>query len=80
VIPFSALDWARIQVFDENGKFMHAWPNMRRPYSLLMSKDQHLWVTTRPKKGADPAIRQRAVAYGSVGPLRLLGRWALLRL
>src|SRR6185436_19901444 len=36
---------SRIQVFDENGKFLDAWPNIRRPYSLLMSKDQHLWVT-----------------------------------
>ena len=33
-----------IQVFDENGKFLDAWPNVRRPYSLLLSEDQHLWV------------------------------------
>jgi hypothetical protein len=36
---------SRIQVFDENGKFLDAWPNVRRPYSLLMSADQHLWVS-----------------------------------
>jgi peptidylamidoglycolate lyase len=35
---------SRIQVFDENGKFVEAWPNVRRPYSLLLSEDQHLWV------------------------------------
>ena len=35
---------SRIQVFDENGKFLEAWPNVRRPYSLLLSEDQHLWV------------------------------------
>ena len=35
---------SRIQVFDENGKFLDAWPNVRRPYSLLLSEDQHLWV------------------------------------
>ena len=35
---------SRIQVFDENGKFLDAWPNVRRPYSLLLSDDQHLWV------------------------------------
>jgi hypothetical protein len=35
---------SRIQVFDENGKFLDAWPNMRRPYSLLMTDDQHLWA------------------------------------
>jgi peptidylamidoglycolate lyase len=34
----------RIQVFDENGKFLDVWPNVRRPYSFLMSADQHLWV------------------------------------
>ncbi len=35
---------SRIQVFDENGKFLDAWPNIRRPYSVLLSEDQHLWV------------------------------------
>ncbi len=35
---------SRIQVFDENGKFLDAWPNIRRPYSVLMSDDQHLWI------------------------------------
>lgn len=36
---------SRIQVFDENGKFLDAWPNIRRPYALHMSEDQHLWVS-----------------------------------
>ena len=27
---------SRIQVFDENGKFLDAWPNIRRPYSVLL--------------------------------------------
>ena len=35
---------SRIQVFDENGKFIDAWPNVRRPYSLMLTEDQHLWV------------------------------------
>ena len=35
---------SRIQVFDENGKFIEAWPNVRRPYSFLLTEDQHLWV------------------------------------
>jgi hypothetical protein len=35
---------ARIQVFDENGKFLDVWPNVRRPYSFLLTEDQHLWV------------------------------------
>ncbi len=35
---------SRVQVFDENGKFLEAWPNVRRPYSFLLTEDQHLWV------------------------------------
>jgi peptidylamidoglycolate lyase len=35
---------SRVQVFDENGKFLDAWPGIRRPYSFLMSADQHLWI------------------------------------
>ncbi len=35
---------SRIQVFDENGKFLEVWPNVRRPYSFLLTEDQHLWV------------------------------------
>jgi peptidylamidoglycolate lyase len=33
----------RVQIFDENGKFLEAWPNVPLPYSFLMSDDQHLW-------------------------------------
>lgn len=36
---------SRIQVFDENGRFLDVWPNVRRPYAFLMSADQHLWVS-----------------------------------
>jgi len=35
---------SRVQIFDENGKFIEAWPNVRRPYSMLLTDDQHLWV------------------------------------
>ena len=35
---------SRVQVFDENGKFLDAWPNVRRPYSFLLTEDQHLWI------------------------------------
>jgi peptidylamidoglycolate lyase len=56
---------SRIQVFDENGKFLDAWPNMRRPYSLLMSKDQHLWVTD--------GITQKVLKYDLTG--KLLYSW-----
>jgi peptidylamidoglycolate lyase len=36
---------SRIQVFDENGRFLDVWPNVRRPYAFLMTEDQHLWVS-----------------------------------
>jgi hypothetical protein len=36
---------SRVQVFDENGKFLDAWPNIRRPYAFLLTEDQHLWVS-----------------------------------
>jgi hypothetical protein len=35
---------SRIQIFDENGKFLDQWPNIPHPYFLYMSEDQHLWV------------------------------------
>jgi peptidylamidoglycolate lyase len=36
---------SRIQIFDENGKYLDEWPNLRQPYHLFMSVDQHLWVS-----------------------------------
>jgi NHL repeat-containing protein len=56
---------SRIQVFDENGKFLDVWPNVRRPYSFLLSEDQHLWV-------AD-GITQKFLKYDLTG--RLLYSW-----
>src|SRR6266516_3566326 len=35
---------SRIQIFDENGKFLDMWPNIRQPYHIMMSVDQYLWV------------------------------------
>ncbi|MBI2833753.1 MAG: hypothetical protein HYX76_04935 [Acidobacteria bacterium] len=35
---------SRIQIFDENGKYLDQWPNIRRPYHIMISADQHLWV------------------------------------
>jgi peptidylamidoglycolate lyase len=56
---------SRIQVFDENGKFLDAWPGIRRPYSVLLSEDQHLWV-------AD-GITQKFLKYDLSG--KLLYSW-----
>jgi hypothetical protein len=36
--------YGRIQVFDENGKFLSMWTT-GRPLEVLMSTDQHLWVS-----------------------------------
>jgi hypothetical protein len=36
---------SRIQIFDENGKFLDVWPNVPRPYYIYMSDDQHLWIS-----------------------------------
>src|SRR5688572_24664470 len=33
----------RIQIFDENGKFLDAWPDVPLPYSLLITDDQFFW-------------------------------------
>ena len=55
---------SRIHVLNENRKFLDAWPNIRR-YWLLMSKDQHLWVTD--------GIRQEVPKYDLTG--KLLYSW-----
>jgi DNA-binding beta-propeller fold protein YncE len=33
----------RVQIFDENGKFLEDWRDVPLPYSFLMSDDGHLW-------------------------------------
>ena len=35
----------RVQVFDENGKFLDEWPNIRSPTHILVSADQSVWVS-----------------------------------
>ena len=35
---------SRIQVFDENGKFLDQWPNIWRPDYIMVSADQYLWI------------------------------------
>ena len=36
---------SRIQIFDENGKYLDEWDNIRSPYHIIITKDQHLWVS-----------------------------------
>ncbi|MEO8502246.1 MAG: hypothetical protein ABI565_15100, partial [Vicinamibacteria bacterium] len=48
----------RIQIFDENGKFIEEWPNILRPYSVLLAENQHFWVasgTTQKFTQYDPS-------------------------
>jgi 6-bladed beta-propeller len=35
---------SRIQIFDENGQYLDQWPNIRQPFHIMISADQHLWV------------------------------------
>ena len=34
----------RIQVFDEQGRFLDLWPGLRQANDILISADQHVWV------------------------------------
>ncbi len=34
----------RIQVLDENGKFLDQWPDIRSPFAIYIAADGHLWV------------------------------------
>jgi hypothetical protein len=36
---------SRIQIFDENGKFLELWPQVRRPYYHMITADQHVWIS-----------------------------------
>ena len=38
----------RIQVFDENGKYLDQFPNIQQPYHIRISDDQFLWVFSGP--------------------------------
>ena len=35
----------RIQVFDENGKFLDEWPNIPTPHHIMITQDQFLWLS-----------------------------------
>jgi len=35
---------SRVQIFDENGKFLDQWPGIRRPIHILISENQRVWV------------------------------------
>ena len=35
----------RIQIFDEAGKYLTQWPNIRSPSHMTMTKDGDVWIT-----------------------------------
>jgi peptidylamidoglycolate lyase len=35
---------SRVQIFDEHGTNVDEWPNIRFPYAIYISKDQHVWI------------------------------------
>ena len=55
----------RIQIFDENGKFLEEWTNILRPYSVLLAENQHFWVSS--------GTTQKFTQYDPSG--RLLSSW-----
>jgi len=36
---------SRVQIFDEEGKYLDEWPDIRSPYHIMMTDDQHLAVS-----------------------------------
>jgi DNA-binding beta-propeller fold protein YncE len=35
----------RVQIFDENGTFLDEWDNIVQPFHLIVTPDQHVWVS-----------------------------------
>src|SRR5206468_6654458 len=35
----------RIQIFDENGKFLDQWPGMKQPFDITITVEKYVWVT-----------------------------------
>ena len=73
----------RIQIFDENGKFLEHWQNVPLPYSLMMTDDQFLWSASgQTMKFTKYDLNGKAA--GGVGHVRrdagrLLGRASVPR-
>lgn len=36
----------RVQIFDSDGNFLDQWPNISNPYTLRVSEDGYLWVSS----------------------------------
>lgn len=55
----------RIQIFDENGKYLDEWDNIVQPFHLIVSPDQHVWVSD--------GVTNKFLQYSPEG--RLLSSW-----
>jgi len=55
----------RVQIFDENGTFLDEWDNIVQPFHLIVTPDEHVWVSD--------GVTNTFVQYSSEG--RLLSSW-----
>jgi hypothetical protein len=72
----------RVQVFDENGKFLDMWTNVPLPYSFLMTDDQFLWSASgQTQKFTKYDLNGQLLARGarSVRSPAVLGRASVPR-
>ncbi len=58
-------DNGRVQIFDEAGKYLDEWDHIRSPYHLIVSPDQHVWVSD--------GVTNKFLQYSPSG--RLLSSW-----
>ena len=63
----------RVQVFDEQGTFLDEWDNIVQPFHLIVSPDQHVWVSDGVTEQV-PAIHDRGPSGVVVGHIRLDAR------
>jgi len=55
----------RVQIFDENGRYLDEWDNIVQPFHLIVSSDQHVWVSD--------GVTNKFLQYSPEG--RLLSSW-----
>ncbi len=60
----------RIQVFDVDGKFIEEWKNVGSPTNLVITKDQHLWMSDADyERLAKFDLNGTLITYwGAIGP------------
>jgi peptidylamidoglycolate lyase len=60
----------RIQVFDENGTFLEQWPNIPQPHHMMITEDQHMWISdgTANQMLEYDLSGKRLTSWGTQGP------------